>query len=60
MTREVLPDALSLDCSPNTALECLQVRLSKSVGLGDDWNKIATCSKALHDLDVERLEATAE
>lgn len=41
----------------DTLLEDSQVILSERVGLGDDWNQVNSSPEALHDLDVEGLEA---
>lgn len=44
-------------CITDTLLEDSQVILSERVGLGDDWNQVNSGPEALHDLDVEGLEA---
>lgn len=43
--------------STHTLLEQEQVILRQSIGLCNDRNQVDSSSKALHDLDIERLEA---
>ena len=38
-------------------LEPLQVNGAKSIGLGNDRDQVDTSAQALHDFDIERLEA---
>lgn len=42
----------------NTLLEGVKVVLSEGIGLSNDRDEVDTRSQTLHDLDIERLQAT--
>jgi len=43
----------------HSLLEHLHVAWTECVGLGNDWNEVDPGRKALHDLNVERLQSVS-
>lgn len=57
--RSVDADTLSVDDFTNALLEDEQVVRGKGVSFCNNWNQVDTRAKALHDFNIQRLQAEA-
>jgi len=57
--RSVDADALSVDNFTNALLEDEQVVRGEGVSLCNNWNQVHACAEALHDFNIQRLQAEA-